>query len=285
MESDLVRQINVLADLKIFPDGTEYFSLSVDACESLAALVPGSNIEVVALEHGVIPERYARNLKSFSAADQLVLLKSHAAIVGLGGLGGAVTEILARAGVGTLSLIDHDVFEDHNLNRQLLSSRRSLGISKVDAAREKVGEINPLLSVLSRSEYIDEQNAVRVLGTPDVIVDCLDSIPARFIVEQAARQIGCPLVSGAIAGHGGQVTTIFPGDGGLRGIYGHQENVPVRGVEASLGVLPYTAILIASIECSEVTKVLLKKGYPLRNSILMVDLLTNTFEVMSFQGG
>jgi molybdopterin-synthase adenylyltransferase len=207
------------------------------------------------------------------------LLKSAVAIVGLGGLGGGVTEILARIGVGTLILIDGDIFEDTNLNRQILSSQNNIGISKALAAADRIKQINSSINIVVHKEFLDEHNAPAFFSQAQVIVDCLDNISTRFIVQNAAKKLKKPLVSSAIAGASGQLITIFPEDEGLFLVYGDRQFS--RGVEKSIGCLPHAVAFLSSMECSEVIKIILKKGSLLRNQLLLVDLDFNTLEIMN----
>src|SRR5512147_1622181 len=132
-----------------FPDGTPFRGLGVAQVTELARehSADGREVEAAALAAGVVPLRYSRNMRSLSCEDQTVLLGAAAAVVGLGGLGGTVVEILARLGVGRLAVIDGDRFEDSNLNRQLLSSVEDLGRSKADVARERIHRVNPSVKV------------------------------------------------------------------------------------------------------------------------------------------
>ncbi|MBI5589068.1 MAG: HesA/MoeB/ThiF family protein [Deltaproteobacteria bacterium] len=237
--------------------------------------------EIFALTHHAIPERYARNMQTFSSQDQVVLLSAIVCIVGLGGLGGAVTEILARLGIGTLTLVDGDVFEDSNLNRQLLSTPQWMGASKAKAAGKRVREINPSVQTRIHEVFLDSMNGAQLIEGANVVVDCLDNLKDRFVLEKAAKAAGIPLVSAAIAGTYGQITTIFPEDSGLSLIHGPEDQVPTKGAEASLGTLPYTALVMASLECSEIAKILLKRGNLLRNRLLVVDLMDNVMDVLS----
>lgn len=236
--------------------------------------------EIHALAHQGIPERYARNMQTFSSQDQVVLLNSRVCVVGLGGLGGAVTEILARLGVGALTLIDGDVFEDSNLNRQLLSTLQWIGVSKAKTAGKRVQKINPSVQTRIHEVFLDTLNGAQLIEGAKVVVDCLDNLKDRFVLEKAAKAAKIPLVSAAIAGTFGQITTIFPEDSGLSLIYGPEDRVPAKGAEASLGTLPYTALLMASLECSEVSKILLKRGSLLRNRLLVMDLMDTVMEVL-----
>jgi molybdopterin/thiamine biosynthesis adenylyltransferase len=274
-----------LSEAKTFPDKTPYQSLSVANVSSLAgrSAVSGREIEIAALENGIVPERYARNMRSFALADQAALLRARVGVVGLGGLGGTVAEVLARMGVGRLTLVDGDRFEDSNLNRQLLSTVEGLGQLKSEAARARVGRINPSVDVTALTEFVTAENAGAVLGGCNVVVDCLDNLRTRFVVEDACRRIGCPLVSAAVAGASGHVTTVFPDDTGLRLIYGEPEQLPLKGAEVSLGTLPHAVVFLATLECAEVVKVILKKGSLLRHKLLVADLMDGIVDVMNLR--
>jgi len=276
-------ELEQLAEVKTFPNQTPYRSLSVHHVLELSRRpgLSGREIELSALENGIVPERYARNMRTFSLTDQATLLKAHAAVVGLGGLGGAVTEILARMGVGRLTLVDGDRFEDSNLNRQILSSIAQLGHSKAAAARQRVDQINPSVGCLGPAGFLTPENAPELLASCDVVVDCLDNLPARFMVEDACRRVGRPLVSAAVAGASGHVTTIFPEDRGLRLIYGEPQHLPLKGAETALGTVPFSVVFLAALECAEVAKIILKKGTPFRNKLLVADLTDGLIEVMN----
>ncbi|MFO7964743.1 MAG: HesA/MoeB/ThiF family protein [Desulfobacterales bacterium] len=239
------------------------------------------DVEITALENAIIPERYIRNRTSLSLQDQITLLQKSVCIVGLGGLGGTVSEMLARLGVGKLILIDGDVFEDSNLNRQLLSTMKTLGASKAQSAAYRVNLVNPAVEVVCHTEFLTAENAHRLTSdAPDLIIDCLDNVKTRFLLEDLARKSGSVMVSGAVAGNTGQVTTIFPEDPGLVRIYGNPDKLPERGVEVHLGTLPYAVALVAVLECAEATKVLLNRGIPLRNKLLIINPLENLYEIM-----
>jgi molybdopterin/thiamine biosynthesis adenylyltransferase len=266
------------------PDGTITPTLTVTQIEELALRfgMDGRSVEIAALEDGVHPERYARNLRTYSAQDQIRLLKSTVTLVGLGGLGGTVMEWLARAGVGQMRLVDGDRFEHHNLNRQLLSTQHRIGSLKAEAAAERICSINSSIAVESHAEFLQSDNAARLISDSDAVVDCLDNIASRFVLESAAKEAGIPMVSAAVAGLSGQVTTIYPQDAGLQLIYGPKENLSsAKGAELTLGCLPQAVGLIAAAESGEVLKILLgQEDQLLRNQMLLVDMATNTFDVL-----
>ena len=276
-------ELEQLSAAKTFPDKTSYKSLSVANVLSLAGRsgMSGREIEIAALENGIVPERYARNMRACSLEDQAALLRARVGVVGLGGLGGTVAEVLARMGVGRLRLVDGDRFEDSNLNRQLLSTVEGMGHLKSEAARARVDLINPSVDVTALTDFVTAENAGGVLEDCNVVVDCLDNLRTRFVVEDACRRIGCPLVSAAVAGASGHVTTIFPEDTGLRLIYGEPGQLPLKGAETSLGTLPYAVVFLATLECAEVVKVILKKGNLLRHKLLVADLMDGIVDVMN----
>ena len=174
------------------PDGGEVATLSVARVQALArqADLPMRTIEIAALEQDVIPLRYLRNRTTYDTADQLRLLTSRVAVVGLGGLGGTLAEILARAGVGALTLIDGDRFEDHNLNRQLLGTHASLGHSKAAAAGQRIAGVNPAVGTTVHETFLTAANAAGLIAECRVAVDCLDNIASRFVLPLLGGQPG-----------------------------------------------------------------------------------------------
>lgn len=282
MPSQMIDDIQAASRSLKRPDGDDYLSLAVKDTAKIAvdAGVSGKEVEMAALENGIVPERYARNMKTLTAGDQLKLLGATVSIVGLGGLGGTVTEVLARLGVGRLKLIDGDLFEDSNLNRQATSRLANIGMPKADAARERVLEINSGITVASDRAFLDEANAAELIQGSDVVVDCLDSLKSRYYLAVACRKIAAPLVVAAVAGLAGQVTVFFPEDSGFEALYGMPGDIPEKGVETRLGNLAPVVGMIANIECAEVVKIVLGRGSPLRNRMLLVDLMDSTFETV-----
>ncbi|OGQ90314.1 MAG: hypothetical protein A2464_14220 [Deltaproteobacteria bacterium RIFOXYC2_FULL_48_10] len=225
-------------------------------------------------------DRYDRNFNTFSPEEQKKLGASTVAIIGLGGLGGGVCEMLARVGIGRLILVDGDVFEASNLNRQVLSEERLMGVPKAEAARDRVRAVNSGIEVIHRIEFLDEKTLYETIKGSDVVMDCLDSIDTRFKLQDAAKKAGVPLVSGAIAGVTGQVTTIFPEDKGYALIYGEKSRKQGKGVETKTGNIAYCALFTAALQSSECVKIILNRGDILRNKLLIAELWTNLFEVM-----
>jgi len=283
MANALFEEIRSLVRKAIAPDGKEYESLSIEAVKKIANKKKflGKEVEITALEKGIIPERYQRNMGTVGIEGQIKLLRSKVVIAGAGGLGGTVTELLARMGVGHLIVVDGDSFEDSNINRHLLCQEKNLRQNKAQAAVERVGQINSGVEVTSFSHHVSEENASQLIKGTNVIVDALGEIDARFILEAAAKKQGIPLVHGAIAGFYGQVTTILPEDEGLIRIYGSRDKAPGVGSESDLGTPPTTASIVASFQAQEVIKVLLGIDKLLRNRLLSIDAESGNIEIIS----
>jgi len=232
-------------------------------------------VELAALEAGVLPARYQRNRTTLSIDDQLRLFRSRVAVIGCGGLGGYIVEELARLGVGNLVLVDPDVFEEHNLNRQLLSSLERIGMAKVEAGRSRVAEVNPAVTITARRAALSAGNARDLLAGCSAVVDGLDSVTTRRELAGACRELSLPLVHGAIAGWFGQVTVQLPG----QDIQPLLRPTPLgKGVETKLGNPSFTPAVIASLQVAEVVKVLLGRGKPLAGRMLIANLLEMRFE-------
>ncbi len=227
-----------------------------------------------ALKTGIYPYRYLRNLDVISPEEQLKLAESKVAVIGVGGLGGTVILLLARMGIGSLAIVDPDTFEETNLNRQSLCNMEALGSPKTGAAASAVRSVNPGVTVLPYQTKLVSANAEEILAGSHVAVDALDNVPDRLLLEGAARKLGIPLVHGALAGFEGWVMTIFPGDPGLRNIYGAEGKRQGEGEspQAVLGVPGVTPSLIAALQVMEVLKVLLNRGNVFRHRMVYIDL-------------
>jgi molybdopterin/thiamine biosynthesis adenylyltransferase len=218
-----------------------------------------------------------------SAPEQLKLAGSRVAVVGAGGLGGQVVLLLSRVGVGTLVVVDCDVFDETNLNRQALCVEETLGEPKARAAAEAVAAINPGIRVIAHQLRLTADVIDGVLSGCDVVVDGLDNAPDRLLLQDAAGRLGIPMVHGALAGFEGRVMTVFPGDAGVKQLYGEAASGadPDRP-EAVLGVPAVTAALIGTFQAMEVLKILLKRGSLFRNVMAYCDLENGRLELFRF---
>lgn len=282
----LLNLLQSFAQQRTRPDKSSYMAILLADAWKIVKKTGLSlrTVEGAALEAGIVPERYCRNQKSLSNTDQLRLLHSHVAIIGLGGLGGAVTEILARIGIGQMTLVDGDCFDESNLNRQLLSSPANIGKSKAETAKLRVQEINPAVEVHAVAEFFRLENGQAILHGAQLAIDCLDTITDRFILEENCKKATIPLISAAIGGSSGQATVIYPEDPGLKDIYGSPGKAPQKGIEAAAGTLPFAAVYMAAVECSEVTTILLGKPPELRNKLLLTEISDHTIELFSLPG-
>jgi len=266
----------------INPNGTKARGIENAQIKKIAERynVTSRTVEITALDLGVVPHRYLRNIGSIGIGGQIKLRKSRVAVVGLGGLGGGVARALARVGVGELVLIDYDVFSESNLNRQEFSYEKNLGRSKVREAVSEIGEINSSVGLFPVEERVDETGFIKSLKGAAVVVDALDTISSRFALERAAKRLGIPLIHGSIAGFSGQVSVIFPEDAGFRKIYGSEPSLPDRGVEVFLGNLPGVVGVVSSLEAVEVIKIITGIGETLRNKLLFIDAENGFFEIL-----
>jgi molybdopterin/thiamine biosynthesis adenylyltransferase len=222
-------------------------------------------------------ERYKRN-GIFTKEEMKTLFDSKVCIVGCGGLGGYILEMLSRVGVGNITVVDGDVFEESNLNRQILSTTTNIGKSKVHEAKKRVLDVNPDTVLTVVHEFLGTDNVSDIISGSDIAIDALDSIDIRLLLQEECENQRIPLVHGAIAGWYGQITTIMPGDRTLNRLY---QNGQGEGIEAEIGNPSFTPGLVASLEVSEAIKVLLNKEEILRNKILYVDLLDNEFHILN----
>jgi molybdopterin/thiamine biosynthesis adenylyltransferase len=230
-----------------------------------------NKVEEIALELGLLPARYQRNRHAISTLQQYRLFTSKAVIIGCGGLGGYVIEELARLGVGNLVLIDSDVIEEHNLNRQLLATVNVLNRPKVDVACERVRLINPAVNVTPLKTVFFHDNARELVKGADVVLDGLDTIPARLELAQICHEMSIPVVHGAIGGWYGQVATQLPGENISPQIFGMAP--PIKGIETDFGNPSFTPGVIASLQAAEACKILLREGRCLNKRVLFINLL------------
>jgi len=263
------------------PDGRAYRVIGIAITASLAGAqgVSPKEVEIAALEQGIVPRRYLRNIGTIGVTGQIKLLQSTVAVVGAGGLGGTAIELLARQGAGHLIIIDDDSFTEQNLNRQIMSNENNLGECKADAAARRVTEVNSAVTVTVFRKRLTGENARRLIAGAHLAVDGLDNLPSRLAVEQACRQLRIPYIYGAIAGFSGQLMTVFPEDAGLSALYGTScEALPEQGIEARTGNPPVTPAVIAALQVQEVVKIVTGVGEPARHRILMVDVRENTID-------
>lgn len=224
-------------------------------------------------------KRYTRNGTTVTPEEMRILKKSSVCVLGCGGLGGGVIEGLVRIGVGRITAVDGDVFDETNLNRQVLSHENNIGKRKAEEAAAQMKIINSDVEIVPVTEFLNEENAARIIKGHDIAVDALDNATARKLLERACEEENIPLVHGAIAGWNGQVAVIMPGDRMLETIYEGGED---RGEETETGNPSFTPAVVSAMEVAETIKLLLGKDGVLRNRLLMIDLLNHQYETIDF---
>jgi sulfur-carrier protein adenylyltransferase/sulfurtransferase len=225
-------------------------------------------------------QRYSRHLliPEVGTAGQVALLESKVLLVGAGGLGSPAALYLAAAGVGTLGIVDFDVVEASNLQRQILHSTERLGTKKVDSARQSIEALNPDVEVLTYDEMLGPANVERLIAGYDVILDGTDTFETRYLVNDAAVAAGIPVVHASVFRFEGQLTTFVPYLGPCyRCLYPAPpppELAPGCSVAGVLGVVPG---IMGLLQANEVLKLLLRIGEPLVGRLMLFDALEGSF--------
>jgi adenylyltransferase/sulfurtransferase len=206
-------------------------------------------------------------------AGQEKLKKAKVFIAGAGGLGSPAAIYLAAAGIGTLRLADHDTVEPSNLNRQVLHWEEDIGRRKVDSAAEKLRKLNPRIKIETIWDTITESNILKLIGDSDLIVDAMDNLPTRYILNKAAMVKGIPFFHGAVYGFEGRAMTVIPGKSACLNCLYHNVKVP----KEKFPVIGVTPAVIGCIQATEVIKYLTGLGELLTNRILNYDALRMRF--------
>jgi adenylyltransferase/sulfurtransferase len=230
-------------------------------------------------------DRYSRHIimDEVGPEGQKRLLDGRALVVGAGGLGAPVIQYLAAAGVGTLGVVDDDVVERSNLQRQVIHADADVGKPKVESAKAFVDRLNPDVDVETYEMRLDTHNVADVVADYDVVVDASDNFPTRYMVNDACRIAGVPIAHGAIYKFEGQVTTLTPDGPCYRCLFPEAPEpgtVPDCATTGVLGVLPGT---VGCIQATEAVKLLLETGDPLVGRMLFYDAMDMTFETVPYQ--
>ena len=204
--------------------------------------------------------RYSRNIPALTEEECTLLRTKKIAVIGCGGLGGHIVELLARIGIGSIRAVDGDVFDVSNLNRQLLSEVALLGTSKAMAAVQRIGSINPDTRVEPVCEFLTAENAAQLLADCDAAVDALDNIESRRILAAACADAGIPYIYGAISGWVAQAAISMPGDHLIDILYPADVRITAQSV------LSFTPALCAAMQTSLCIKLL--TGKPVETGVL-----------------
>lgn len=225
--------------------------------------------------------RYSRHilLPEVGEKGQQKLLDSRVLMLGAGGLGSPAAYYLAAAGVGTIGLIDDDVVDASNLQRQILHNTDRVGMPKIESARETLTKLNPDIKIVGYQERLTSANINRILDDKwDIILDGLDNFQTRYLVNDAAVWRGIPVVHGSIFRFEGQVTTLWPGHGPCyRCLYPEPPPAGMAPSCSEAGVLGVLPGIVGTLEAIEVIKYLLDRGELLTGRLLIYDALKTKF--------
>ena len=223
--------------------------------------------------------RDIRSLDTVTEEELAVLKEKKVTVIGAGGLGGYVIEMLSRIGVGHIQVLDGDVFDETNLNRQLYSREDNLGKSKVEEVIERIGAVRSDIEVTGIHERFNEETGADHLAGSDVVMDCVDNIESRLELVKICEDLKIPMVHGAVGAWSGQVMTLMPGDKHLDLLYDGMEAGPSR-----IGASSFIPANIASCQVAECIKLLTGKGELLTDRLKVIDLLANESFVVKMTG-
>ena len=220
-------------------------------------------------------ERYDRQimLYGFGEEGQEKLKKARVFIAGCGGLGSPIAIYLAVAGIGTIRIVDHDKVELSNLNRQVLHWNENIGARKVDSATEKLSKLNPGIKIETMAKTITEASASQLVADCDLIVDAMDNLPTRYLLNKTAVEKGVPFFHGAVYGLEGRAMTVIPGKSACLNCLYHGAIVP----KEKFPVVGVTTAVIGCIQATEVIKYITGLGELLTNRLLIYDAVKMTF--------
>ncbi|MGC9394391.1 MAG: HesA/MoeB/ThiF family protein [Anaerolineae bacterium] len=224
-------------------------------------------------------ERYGRNIiiKQLGEARQEKLLASKVLVIGAGGLGSAAILYLAAAGIGTLGIVDSDVVEISNLQRQILYDMPDIGRPKTESAKEKVERLNPDVRVIAYGDQMTAGNISAIIAEYDFVIECTDTFPAKFLINEACVR-GCkPFSHAGVLAFQGQTMTYVPGHACLRCVY----DPPPPGMAPTsddLGILGATAGVFGAIQAAEAIKYLIGNDNLLTDAVLYYNLLDAKFK-------
>lgn len=224
-------------------------------------------------------KRYSRHIimPQVGSNGQRKLLDSKVLIIGAGGLGGPGALYLALAGVGTIGIVDFDVVDMSNLQRQILHQYNDVGQRKVYSAQKTINSYNPDIKVITHDLWLTSDNAKEIINGYDMVINGADNFPARYLVNDACYLLGKPLIDGSILIFDGQSTVFIPGQGCYRCLF---PSPPPPGMVpncAEAGVLGSLTGLVGSIQATETIKLILGIGDSLSSRLLLIDALSMDF--------
>jgi len=250
----------------------------------------GLPFEIPKVMDAAARERYSRHLLMPEVGEkgQLALLGGKVLVVGAGGLGSPAALYLSAAGVGTLGIVDHDVVDRSNLQRQVLHSDSRVGVAKVVSARTAIESLNPGVKVITHDDYLDSKNVEAIFSAYDIIIDGSDNFATRYLINDACVKLALPNIHGSVYRFEGQTTVFWPAYGKKPGpcyrcLYPEPpppEMAPSCAEAGVLGVLPGVIGLLQAVEA---IKIMLKIGEPLVGRLLYYDALKASFSELNIR--
>jgi len=228
--------------------------------------------------------RYLRQLiiPEVGVAGQEKLQQAHVLVIGAGGLGSPVLMYLAAAGIGTIGIVDHDEVRTSNLQRQVLYVTEDVTRLKAEAAAERLSRLNPLVEVRQYPVRFDGANAMELLRGYEVAVDCSDNYATRYLLNDATRAAGIPMIYGAVSQFMGQVSVFnYMGGPSYRDLYPEETRTEADASPSELGVIGSLPGIIGSFQACEVIKIITGAGEILSGRLLQVDALNLRYDIIS----
>ena len=218
-------------------------------------------------------ERYSRNIviDGFGEEGQQLLSAAKVLVIGAGGLGSSVLYYLAAAGIGTLGIVDYDVVDLSNLQRQILHTTNDVGRLKALSAEEKLRALNPDIAIQTYMVRFEKDNALALIAPYDLIVDCSDSYETKYLINDCCVEAQKPYVHGAVIGLKGEVMTYLPGCADYRSVFPAPPPSDGKASNKSIGTLGAVAGIVGSIQATEVVKYFTGIGTLITNRLLVID--------------
>lgn len=222
-------------------------------------------------------KRYQKNMNMLSEDDIKKVNNTSVCVIGIGGLGGHIVESLARLGVETITAVDKDVFDETNYNRQIYANAKTMGLPKAVVAKKFLRKINDRVKLNTMTIAYNERLGKKIIKDHDLVVDAVDNIETKLLLEKHCAELNIPLVHGAIGGWYGQAGIFTPGSNILSKIY--RDNT--EGVETELGNPSFTPAIIANVMVAEILKYIIGKD-ALVDRMISINLLEHTSDVIEF---
>ncbi len=231
-------------------------------------------------------ERYSRQilLEDVGVEGQEKILAAKILLIGVGGLGSPVSLYLAAAGIGTIGLVDNDVVDLSNLQRQIVHFTKDIGRSKVASAEEKLHALNPEVKIRTYKQHLDAGNIVDIISGYDFVVDGTDDFPTKFLINDACVSAGIPFSHGGILRFAGQTMTVLPGKSACyRCVFKNPPSPDIASACSKAGILGAVAGMLGTIQTAEVVKYVTGVGQLLTDTLQTFDALTMGFRKVTLK--